>query len=90
MLSIISNACEFNVYIYFQLSHLPNKDAATGTMDQSRNRPSRPRLRSHGNSARVLVFENETEEAACNVETEAHKRPILPKGESKEAPVRPG
>ncbi|EFN76840.1 Microtubule-associated serine/threonine-protein kinase 2 [Harpegnathos saltator] len=58
-------------------------------MDQSRNRPSRPRLRSHGNSARVLVFENETEETACNVETETHKRPILPKVESKEAPVRP-
>ncbi|XP_032679152.1 microtubule-associated serine/threonine-protein kinase 3 isoform X2 [Odontomachus brunneus] len=58
-------------------------------MDQSRNRPSRPRLRSHGNSARVLVFENETEETACNVETETHKHPNLPKMESKEAPVRP-
>lgn len=76
--------------IYFQLSCSPNKDAAAEVMDQSRNRPSRPRLRSHGNSARVLVFENETEETACNVETEAHKCPTLPKVESKEAPVRPG
>lgn len=59
-------------------------------MDQTRNRPSRSRLRSHGNSARVLVFENETEETACNVEAEVHKRPIPPKVESKEAPVRPG
>ncbi|XP_011342558.1 microtubule-associated serine/threonine-protein kinase 3 isoform X2 [Ooceraea biroi] len=60
-------------------------------MDQTRNRPSRPRLRSHGNSARVLVFDqNETDETAnCNVETEADKRPIPPKVESKEAPVRP-
>ncbi|XP_020292428.1 microtubule-associated serine/threonine-protein kinase 3 isoform X2 [Pseudomyrmex gracilis] len=58
-------------------------------MDQTRNRPSRSRLRSHGNSARILVFENETEETACNVEAEIHKRPIPPKVESKEAPVRP-
>lgn len=58
-------------------------------MDQTRNRPSRPRLRSHGNSARVLVFDqNETDEIASNAETEAHKR--LLKLESKEAPVRPG
>lgn len=60
-------------------------------MDQTRNRSSRPRLRSHGNSARVLMFDqNETEETACHVETEMHKRPLPPKAESKEAPVRPG
>ncbi|GAB1864331.1 non-specific serine/threonine protein kinase [Camponotus japonicus] len=59
-------------------------------MDQTKNRPSRPRLRSHGNSARVLVFDqNETEETASNIETEVHKRPIPSKVESKEAPVRP-
>nr|XP_012234799.1 PREDICTED: microtubule-associated serine/threonine-protein kinase 3 isoform X1 [Linepithema humile]XP_012234800.1 PREDICTED: microtubule-associated serine/threonine-protein kinase 3 isoform X1 [Linepithema humile] len=59
-------------------------------MDQTRNRPSRPRLRSHGNSARVLVFDqNETEETACSMEAETHRRPIPPKVESKEAPVRP-
>ncbi|XP_011701097.1 PREDICTED: microtubule-associated serine/threonine-protein kinase 3 isoform X3 [Wasmannia auropunctata] len=59
-------------------------------MDQTRNRPSRPRLRSHGNSARVLVFDqNEAEDTASNVETEMHKCPIPPKLESKEAPVRP-
>ncbi|KAL6440172.1 hypothetical protein ACFW04_003046 [Cataglyphis niger] len=59
-------------------------------MDQTKNRPSRPRLRSHGNSARVLVFDqNEMEETANNVETEVHKRPIPSKVESKEAPVRP-
>lgn len=60
-------------------------------MDQTRNRPSRPRLRSHGNSARVLVFDqNETEETTNNMETELPKRPVPPKLESKEAPVRPG
>ncbi|XP_011637591.1 microtubule-associated serine/threonine-protein kinase 3 isoform X3 [Pogonomyrmex barbatus] len=60
------------------------------SMDQTRNRPSRPRLRSHGNSARVLVFDqNEAEETAGNMEKEVHKRPIPPKVESKEAPVRP-
>ena len=60
-------------------------------MDQTKNRPSRPRLRSHGNSARVLVFDqNETEETASNIEAEVHKCPIAPKMESKEAPVRPG
>ncbi|XP_029678016.1 microtubule-associated serine/threonine-protein kinase 2 isoform X2 [Formica exsecta] len=59
-------------------------------MDQTKNRPSRPRLRSHGNSARVLVFDqNEMEETASNIETEVHKRPIPSKMESKEAPVRP-
>ncbi|XP_070159421.1 microtubule-associated serine/threonine-protein kinase 3 isoform X2 [Polyergus mexicanus] len=58
-------------------------------MDQTKNRPSRPRLRSHGNSARVLVFDqNEMEETASNIETEVHKRPIPSKIESKEAPVR--
>lgn len=60
-------------------------------MDQTKNRPSRPRLRSHGNSARVLVFDqNEMEETASNIETEVHKRPIPSNVESKEAPVRPG
>ncbi|KAL0101592.1 hypothetical protein PUN28_019018 [Cardiocondyla obscurior] len=59
-------------------------------MDQPKNRPSRPRLRSHGNSARVLVFDqNESEETAGNTETESHKRTVAPKLESKEAPVRP-
>jgi len=46
-------------------------------MDQTKNRPW---LRSHGNSARVLVFDqNEAEETANNVKTELHKRPIPPK-----------
>ncbi|OAD59084.1 Microtubule-associated serine/threonine-protein kinase 4 [Eufriesea mexicana] len=46
-------------------------------MDQNRNRPSRPRLRSHGNSARVLVYDQaESEESACSTETEMQKRPI--------------
>ncbi|CAL1688614.1 unnamed protein product [Lasius platythorax] len=59
-------------------------------MDQTKNRPSRPRLRSHGNSARVLVFDqNEMEESTSNTETEVHKHPIPSKIESKEAPVRP-
>ncbi|XP_034172889.2 microtubule-associated serine/threonine (MAST) protein kinase dop isoform X1 [Osmia lignaria lignaria] len=59
-------------------------------MDQNRNRPSRPRLRSHGNSARVLVFDQaESEESACSTEAEIQRRPIPPKVESKEAPVRP-
>lgn len=70
---------------------LLNRNSVNKAMDQTRNRPSRPRLRSHGNSVRVLVFDqNETEETASNVETELHKRPIPPKLESKEAPVRPG
>lgn len=60
-------------------------------MEQNRNRPSRPRLRSHGNSARVLVYDQaESEESACSTETEMQKRPIPLKVESKEAPVRPG
>ncbi|CAL7946480.1 unnamed protein product [Xylocopa violacea] len=59
-------------------------------MDPNRNRPSRPRLRSHGNSARVLVFDQaENEESACSTETEVQKRSIPSKIESKEAPVRP-
>ncbi|XP_076279988.1 microtubule-associated serine/threonine (MAST) protein kinase dop isoform X2 [Lasioglossum baleicum] len=59
-------------------------------MDQNRNRPSRPRLRSHGNSARVLVFDQpESEESACSAEADVQKRPMPPKVESKEAPVRP-
>ncbi|XP_011879103.1 PREDICTED: microtubule-associated serine/threonine-protein kinase 3 isoform X2 [Vollenhovia emeryi] len=58
-------------------------------MDQTRNRPSRPRLRSHGNSARVLVFDQSEAEETANVETEMQKRPAPPKLESKEAPVRP-
>lgn len=60
-------------------------------MDQNRNRPSRPRLRSHGNSARVLVFDQpESEESACSNEADIQKHPLPPKMESKEAPVRPG
>ncbi|XP_076659115.1 microtubule-associated serine/threonine (MAST) protein kinase dop isoform X2 [Halictus rubicundus] len=59
-------------------------------MDQNRNRPSRPRLRSHGNSARVLVFDQaESEESAGNTEADVQKRPMPPKVESKEAPARP-
>ncbi|XP_043256665.1 microtubule-associated serine/threonine-protein kinase 3 isoform X1 [Colletes gigas] len=59
-------------------------------MDQNRNRPSRPRLRSHGNSARVLVFDQaESEESACSAEADVQKHSALPKMESKEAPVRP-
>ncbi|XP_076244577.1 microtubule-associated serine/threonine (MAST) protein kinase dop isoform X2 [Calliopsis andreniformis] len=59
-------------------------------MDQNRNRPSRPRLRSHGNSARVLVFDQaESEESACSTETDMQKHPMPLKVESKEAPVRP-
>lgn len=60
-------------------------------MDQARNRPSRPRLRSHNNPARVLVFDQvESEDATPKTETEATRRPLPPKVESKEAPVRPG
>ncbi|XP_076391550.1 microtubule-associated serine/threonine (MAST) protein kinase dop isoform X3 [Megachile rotundata] len=59
-------------------------------MDQNRNRPSRPRLRSHGNSARVLVFDQaESEESACSTETDTQRHPVPSKVESKEAPVRP-
>ncbi|XP_077255309.1 microtubule-associated serine/threonine (MAST) protein kinase dop isoform X6 [Temnothorax americanus] len=69
---------------------LPSKSPTSETMDQTRNRSSRPRLRSHGNSARVLVFnQNEAEETANNVEAEVHKSPVPPKLESKEAAVRP-
>lgn len=59
-------------------------------MDQARNRPSRPRLRAHNNPARVLVFDQvESEDATPKTETEALRRPLPPKVESKEAPVRP-
>ncbi|KZC12804.1 Microtubule-associated serine/threonine-protein kinase 1 [Dufourea novaeangliae] len=59
-------------------------------MDQNRNRPSRPRLRSHANSARVLVFDQtESEESTCSNEADVQKHPIPPKVESKEAPARP-
>lgn len=59
-------------------------------MEQSRNRPSRPRLRSHGNSARVLVFDQiESEDTNCSTE-QTRNRPTISKAESKEAPVRPG
>ncbi|XP_076668775.1 microtubule-associated serine/threonine (MAST) protein kinase dop isoform X3 [Andrena cerasifolii] len=59
-------------------------------MDQNRNRPSRPRLRSHGNSARVLVFDYaESEESAYGAEADAQKRTVPPEVESKEAPARP-
>ncbi|KAK2589188.1 hypothetical protein KPH14_002002 [Odynerus spinipes] len=58
-------------------------------MELSRNRPSRPRLRSHGNSARVLVFDQpETDDANSNTE-QARNQPAISKIESKEAPVRP-
>ncbi|XP_046826799.1 microtubule-associated serine/threonine-protein kinase 3 isoform X1 [Vespa crabro] len=58
-------------------------------MEQSRNRPSRPRLRSHGNSARVLVFDQmESEDTNCSTE-QTRNRPTISKVESKEAPVRP-
>lgn len=59
-------------------------------MDPSRNRPSRPRLRS-ANSARVLVFdqpESEVGSKKMNVIDLSKKLP--PKMESKEAPVRQG
>lgn len=61
-------------------------------MDPVRNRPSRPRLRSHGNSARVLVFDQaEMDENPGNAELESTVRPAQPpKLVSKEAPVRPG
>ncbi|XP_031839453.2 microtubule-associated serine/threonine (MAST) protein kinase dop isoform X2 [Nomia melanderi] len=59
-------------------------------MDQNRNRPSRPRLRNHGNSARALVFDQtESEESVGSAEADVQKRPIPFKMESKEAPVRP-
>nr|KAF7416747.1 hypothetical protein H0235_011278 [Vespula pensylvanica] len=58
-------------------------------MEQSRNRPSRPRLRSHGNSARVLVFDQiESDDTNCSTE-QTRNRPTISKIESKEAPVRP-
>ncbi|XP_043281471.1 microtubule-associated serine/threonine-protein kinase 3 isoform X2 [Venturia canescens] len=60
-------------------------------MDPVRNRPSRPRLRSHGNSARVLVFDQvENDESPGNAELESSARQVQPpKPISKEAPVRP-
>ncbi|KAL2713773.1 microtubule-associated serine/threonine-protein kinase 3-like isoform X1 [Vespula squamosa] len=58
-------------------------------MEQSRNRPSRPRLRSHGNSARVLVFDQmESDDTNCSTE-QTRNRSTISKIESKEAPVRP-
>ena len=61
-------------------------------MEQSRNRPSRPRLRTYGNSARVLVFDQaELEDASeTKAEAEVPHRSVVTKVESKEAPVRPG
>ncbi|XP_015123997.1 microtubule-associated serine/threonine-protein kinase 3 isoform X3 [Diachasma alloeum] len=60
------------------------------TMDPGRNRPSRPRLRSHGNSARVLVFDQtENEDSSGNGDGEK-KRQLPERLESKEAPVRAG
>ncbi|XP_063981056.1 microtubule-associated serine/threonine-protein kinase 3 isoform X2 [Diachasmimorpha longicaudata] len=57
-------------------------------MDPGRNRQSRPRLRSHGNSARVLVFDQtENEDGNGNGEK---KKQLPGKLESKEAPVRAG
>lgn len=63
-----------------------------GSMDPVRNRPSRPRLRSHGNSARVLVFDQaDAEDGTSNAEADSTARqPQPPKVVSKEAPVRPG
>ncbi|XP_033213967.1 microtubule-associated serine/threonine-protein kinase 2 [Belonocnema kinseyi] len=59
-------------------------------MDQARNRPSRPRLRSHNNPARVLVFDQvESEDVPSKSEAETSRRPLPPKVESIEAPVRP-
>ena len=61
-------------------------------MDQPRNRPSRPRLRTHNNSARVLVFDQaEPDQATGKMEPEIPRRLLsTSKVESKEAPVRPG
>lgn len=68
-------------------------------MDPGRNRPSRPRLRSHGNSARVLVFdqaESDDHQPGAgksldgNSEATMMRRSLLAKVESKEAPVRDG
>ncbi|XP_034933867.1 microtubule-associated serine/threonine-protein kinase 3 isoform X2 [Chelonus insularis] len=57
-------------------------------MDPSKNRQSRSRLRSHGNSARVLVFDQlESEDnKSATVETEMVQKSLPVKGESKEAP----
>lgn len=75
----------------FQVTLIVRGKSDRGTMDQNRNRPSRPRLRSHGNSARVLVFDHaESEESAYGVETDVQKRTAPPEVESKEAPARPG
>ncbi|CAB0041495.1 unnamed protein product, partial [Trichogramma brassicae] len=63
---------------------------SVGTMDQPRNRPSRPRLRMHSNSARVLVFDQaESEQVAGKMESDRQQqtKPATSKGESKEAPV---
>ncbi|CAG5093834.1 Similar to MAST2: Microtubule-associated serine/threonine-protein kinase 2 (Homo sapiens) [Cotesia congregata] len=59
-------------------------------MDPGRNRPSRPRLRSHGNPSRVLVFDQaESEDHKNNpMEPETTRRSLPAKVESKEAPVR--
>lgn len=59
-------------------------------MDPGRNRPSRPRLRSHGNPSRVLVFDQvESEDHKNNpMEPETARRSLPAKVESKEAPVR--
>ncbi|KAL7287339.1 hypothetical protein TKK_0018462 [Trichogramma kaykai] len=62
-------------------------------MDQPRNRPSRPRLRMHSNSARVLVFDQtESEQVAGKMESDRQQqtKPATSKGESKEAPVPTG
>ena len=68
-------------------------------MDQTKNRPSRPRLRTPSNSARVLVFdqaESEQGAAAAAAKMEPNTSDVprrllsTPKIESKEAPVRPG
>ena len=60
-------------------------------MDQTRNRPSRPRLRTHANTARVLVFDQtEPEEGSSKMESDTTKQVLPSKAESKEAPTHSG
>lgn len=61
-------------------------------MEQTRNRPSRPRLRSHGNSARVLIFDQrESEERPSNMSSGSRKgQSPMTKEETQETPIRPG
>lgn len=59
-------------------------------MDPGRNRPSRPRLRSHGNSARVLVFDQTDNDETCGNADGETKKQLPGRIESTEAPVRAG